>query len=210
MKIDLHVHSRHSTRPSQWFLQKLACPESFTEPRRLYDIAKARGMDMVTIADHNTINGALEIAHLPDAFISEEITSYFPEDRCKIHVLALDIDEAIHADIQKVRENVFELVAYLREKGITHVAAHPLDGVNDKLTVGHFEKMLLLFENFEINGTRDAFQNDILRAVLAGLSSEDIERLSVTHDLEPAFEAPWIKRLTGGSDDHSSLNIASM
>ncbi|MEF3698460.1 glycosyltransferase [Desulfolutivibrio sp.] len=210
MKIDLHVHSKHSTRPSQWFLQKLGCPESFTEPKRLYDIAKARGMDMVTIADHNTIGGALEIAHLPDAFISEEITSYFPEDRCKIHVLALDINEAIHADIQKVRENVFELVPYLREKGIVHVAAHPLYGVNDKLTVEHFEKMLLLFENFEINGTRDAFQNDILRAILAGLASEDIERLSVAHDLEPAFEAPWIKRLTGGSDDHSSLNIASM
>lgn len=210
MKIDLHVHSRHSTRPSQWFLQKLGCPESFTEPMRLYDIAKARGMDMVTIADHNTINGALEIAHLPDAFISEEITSYFPEDRCKIHVLALDIDEAIHADIQKVRENVFDLTAYLRQKGIVHVCAHPLYGVNDKLTVEHFEKMLLLFENFEINGTRDAFQNDILRAVLANLTSEDIQRLSVRHDLEPAFDAPWIKRLTGGSDDHSSLNIASM
>jgi len=210
MKIDLHVHSKHSTRPSQWFLQKLGCPESFTEPLRLYDIAKARGMDMVTIADHNTINGALEIAHLPDAFISEEITSYFPEDRCKIHVLALDIDEAIHADIQKVRENVFELVPYLREKGVVHVCAHPLYGVNDKLTVEHFEKMLLLFENFEINGTRDAFQNDILRAVLADLSSESMERLSIKHDLEPAFDAPWIKRLTGGSDDHSSLNIASM
>ncbi|MFZ5812033.1 MAG: glycosyltransferase [Thermodesulfobacteriota bacterium] len=210
MRIDLHVHSKHSTRPSQWFLQKLGCPESFTEPRRLYDIAKSRGMDMVTIADHNTINGALEIAHLPDAFISEEITSYFPEDRCKVHVLALCIDEAIHADIQKVRENVLELVPYLRGRGVTHVVAHPLYGVNDKLTVEHFEKMLLLFENFEINGTRDAFQNDILRAVLAGLTSEDIERLAVRHGIEPAFEAPWVKRLTGGSDDHSSLHIASM
>ncbi|QLA21048.1 glycosyltransferase [Desulfolutivibrio sulfoxidireducens] len=210
MRIDLHVHSKHSTRPSQWFLQKLGCPESFTEPVRLYDIAKSRGMDMVTIADHNTIHGALEIAHLPDAFISEEITSYFPEDRCKVHVLALDINESIHADIQKVRENVFELVPYLREKGVAHVVAHPLYGVNDRLTVGHFEKMLLLFENFEVNGTRDAFQNDILSAVLAGLTSEDMERLAVKHDLEPVFEAPWIKRLTGGSDDHSSLNIASM
>jgi hypothetical protein len=56
--------------------------------------------------------------------------------------------------------------------------------------VGHFEKMLLLFEHFEINGTRDAFQNDILRAVLAGLTSEDMERLAVRHGIEPAFEAP--------------------
>ena len=39
--IDLHVHSKHSTRPSQWLLQRMGCPESFTEPRRIYDIARA-------------------------------------------------------------------------------------------------------------------------------------------------------------------------
>jgi predicted metal-dependent phosphoesterase TrpH len=87
-KVDMHVHSRFSTRPSQWILQKIGCPESFTEPRRLYDIALKKGMDMVTVTDHNTIAGALEIAHLPNTFVSEEITTYFPEDRCKLHVLA--------------------------------------------------------------------------------------------------------------------------
>lgn len=123
MKIDIHVHSRHSTRPSQWFLQKLGCPESFTGPKRLYDIAKARGMDMVTITDHNTISGALEIAHLPDAFVSEEITTYFPEDGCKAHVLALDITEEHHREFQKLRDNIHDLVPYLRQQGITHVLA---------------------------------------------------------------------------------------
>ena len=91
MKIDPHVHSRHSTRPSQWVLQKIGCPESFTAPSAIYRIARERGMDMVTIADHNTIAGALEIAHLPDTFVSVEITTSFPEDGCKAHVLALDI-----------------------------------------------------------------------------------------------------------------------
>ena len=146
MKIDIHVHSKHSTRPSQWFLQKLGCPESFTEPRKLYEIAKSRGMSMVTITDHNTIAGALEIAHLPDAFVSEEITTYFPEDGCKAHVLALHITEAHHQDIQKIRENVYDLVDYLRRENIVHVLAHPLFGVNDKLTPWHFERMLLLFD----------------------------------------------------------------
>ena len=37
------------------------------------------------------IQGALEIADLPDTFVSEEITTYFPEDQCKLHVLALHI-----------------------------------------------------------------------------------------------------------------------
>jgi len=210
MKIDVHVHSKHSTRPSQWFLQKLGCPESFTEPKRLYDIAKQRGMSQVTITDHNTIAGSLEIAHLPDTFISEEITSYFPEDGCKAHVLALNITEAHHRDFQKLRENVYDLVPYLREQNITHVIAHPLFGVNDKLTPWHFERMLLLFSNFELNGTRDAFQNDILKDILNHLGPKDIELLAERHGIEPYGDTPWIKSITGGSDDHSSINIASM
>lgn len=93
MKIDLHVHSKYSKRPSEWILKKLGCPESFTDPLHLYRIAKKRGMSAVTITDHNAIDGCLEIAHLPDTFISEEVTTYFPEDGCKLHVLAYDVDE---------------------------------------------------------------------------------------------------------------------
>ena len=133
-KVDMHVHSKYSTRPSQWILQKIGCPESFTEPLELYNIAQDRGMDMVTITDHNTIAGCLEIAHLPGTFISEEITTYFPEDNCKLHVLAYDISEKQHDEVQKVRGNVYDLVPYLREQGIVHVLAHPLFAVNDRLT----------------------------------------------------------------------------
>ena len=209
-KVDMHVHSRFSTRPSQWILQKIGCPESFTEPRAVYDIARTRGMDMVTITDHNTIDGALEIAHLPNTFVSEEITTYFPEDRCKLHVLAYHITEAQHEEFQRCRENVFDLVAYLREQRIAHVLAHPLFAVNDRLTPAHFEKALLLFDVFEENGTRDARQNRTLRDILARLTPLDIERLANTHGIEPQGDAPWEKGLIGGSDDHSSLNIARM
>lgn len=104
MKVDLHVHSKFSKRPSQWILQKLGCPESFTEPLRVYRIAKEKGMSLVTLTDHNTISGSLEIAHLPDVFVSEEVTTYFPDDRCKAHVLVYNIDERTHEDLQKVRE----------------------------------------------------------------------------------------------------------
>lgn len=98
-RIDLHVHSRFSKRASQWVLQKIGCPESFTEPRQVYEIARKKGMDLVTITDHNTISGALEIAHLPGTFVSEEITTYFPDTGCKVHVLAYDITEERHRDI---------------------------------------------------------------------------------------------------------------
>ena len=79
MNIDLHVHSKYSVRPSQWILQKLGCPECFTEPAEVYRIARQKGMDLVTITDHNNISGSAEIAHLPGTFISEEVTTYFPE-----------------------------------------------------------------------------------------------------------------------------------
>ncbi len=208
MKIDLHVHSKFSTRPSQWVLQKIGCPESFTDPLRLRDIALERGMNLVTITDHNTIEGALEIAHLPDAFVSEEITTYFPEDGCKIHVLAFDISEAQHRDIQRARASVFDLVDYLRREGIVHGVAHPLYSTNDRMNADHFEQLLLLFKNFELNGARDESQNRVLQGILSLLGPQDIDRLANKHGIPPGFSEPWRKILTGGSDDHSSLNIA--
>ena len=207
MKIDGHVHSKYSKRPHFWVLQKLGCHECYTEPAAIYQIAKKRGMSRVTITDHNTIEGALEIAHLPDTFISEEITAYFPEDQCKVHVLAYNIDERQHADIQKARENIFDLVSYLHGEEITHSLAHPLWSVNNRLTLDHFEQMLLLFKNFELNGARESQINDFLKAVLSVLSRKDIEFLMEKHNIIPLSPDPWKKNLTGGSDDHSSLNI---
>lgn len=208
MKADLHVHSKYSKRPSQWILQKINCPESFTEPLQLYEIAKKRGMSLVTITDHNTIAGALELAHLPDTFLSEEVTTYFPEDGCKIHVLVYNIREEHHREIQKIRENIFDLIHYLQQENIFHVLAHPLFAVNGRLSADHFEKLLLLFKNFELNGARDESQNQFLQCFLSQLAPEDIRSLTEKHGIEPAFPEPWKKNLTGGSDDHSSLNIA--
>jgi predicted metal-dependent phosphoesterase TrpH len=190
LKVDLHVHSKMSDRPSQWVLQKISCPESFTSPLALYKNARQRGMDLVTITDHNTISGILEITHLPDTFISEEVTTYFPEDNCKVHVLALDITEAQHREITRLRKNVYELTDYFRKAGIIHVLAHPLFDLNHKLSVSHFEKMLLLFTHFELNGARDEYQNRILSSIINSLEEKKIEELADKHGIEPAGIRP--------------------
>jgi glycosyltransferase involved in cell wall biosynthesis len=208
MKADLHVHSRFSMRPSEWILKKLNCPESFTKPMDLYRIAKERGMDLVTITDHNCIDGCLELAHRKDFFISEEVTTYFPDDQCKLHVVVYNIDEEQHRDIAAVRRNVFDLVRYLNEHNIFHSLAHPLYSVNGKLKIEHFEKCLLLFRYFEINGARLEEQNQILSHVLRGLTPDLMNELADKHNLQPSHDFPWEKGLTGGSDDHSGLTIA--
>jgi glycosyltransferase involved in cell wall biosynthesis len=207
-KADLHVHSSFSNKPTYWALRKFNCPESFTAPDFIYKTAKKAGMDYVTITDHNTISGALEIAHLPDTFISMEATAYFPEDGCKVHVVVLDIDEAIFQDVMHLRKNIYELIPYLSREKITHFIAHPLYAQNEKLTADHLEKMLLLFQAFEVrNGSRAPRFNKFIERVIDGLTPEKINHLADKHNLEPLGDHPWFKAKVGGSDDHSGLFI---
>src|SRR5688572_19061414 len=115
-RVDLHVHSRWSDRPAEWLLRRLGAAESYTPPLEVYRRCRERGMDFVTVSDHNVIGGALEIAHLPGAFVSCEVTTYFPEDGCKLHVLVWGIDEALHRQIDEARRSVYELRVLLRER----------------------------------------------------------------------------------------------
>lgn len=60
--IDLHVHSRYSGMADDWLLGQLGVQECYTKPSEVYEIAKRKGMDFVTLTDHDTIDGALELA----------------------------------------------------------------------------------------------------------------------------------------------------
>lgn len=207
---DVHVHSKYSDRPSEWILRRLGAPESFVEPAEVYARAKARGMDFVTISDHNRIEGALDIAHLPGTFLSSEITTYFPDDGCKLHCLVLGVSEEQFATIQELRENVYEFRDYLLEQRIVYSLAHPLFRVNDKLTPDHLEKILLLFNRFEaMNGTRDPRACEMWNVILRHLTPEFIEDLAHRHGIAPVGPEPWVKQFTAGSDDHSGMYIAA-
>ncbi|MDK9716578.1 MAG: glycosyltransferase [Trichlorobacter sp.] len=208
-KVDLHVHSSYSNKPTYWAMRKFNCPESYTSPRQLYQIALARGMDYVTITDHNAIGGALEIAHLPNAFISAEITTHFPENGCKVHLVVLHISEAQFSQIMALRKNVYELTTYLNQERIAHFLAHPLYAQNDKLTVEIIEKCLLLFSVFEIrNGCRASRFNSFTTTLVGTLTQSLIERLADKHNLAPLGDEPHRKGVVGGSDDHGGLFIA--
>ena len=208
-KADLHVHSSHSNKPTYWAMRKFNVPESYTSPHYLYRIARERGMAFVTITDHNAISGALEIAHLPNSFISSEITAHFPENGCKVHVVVLHISENQFNDIMHLRKNVHELVEYLHHHGIAHFMAHPLYAQNDKLTPDIMEKCLLLFTTFEIkNGCRAHRFNGFAKRLVSSLNESVITRLADKHNLRPYGATPWTKGIVGGSDDHGGLFIA--
>ncbi|URA09073.1 glycosyltransferase [Thermospira aquatica] len=207
-KVDLHVHSRYSERPSMWFLNKIGAKESYTDPFTLYRLMKERGMDFVTITDHNRIDGAeLLVERYPgDCFISVEATTYFPEDGCKAHLLVYGITREQFHKIQMLRENIYHLRDYLVEQNLPHSLAHATYAVNGRLTPDHLEKFLLLFNVFEgINGARLGYFNQQWMDILRRLTPEHLAQLEKKHGIHPVGKEPWIKGLTGGSDDHGGI-----
>src|ERR1700674_1380073 len=188
---DLHIHSRFSARSEEWLFRRFDFPDSYTDPRDLYRLLRERGMDFVTITDHDTIDGNLEIATLDHTFISEEVTTYFPHDPCKLHLLVWGISEAQHSEIAALRENIYELQSYLQKATISHSVAHPLYSINGKLEASHLERLILLFKHFEgINGLRDALLSELARELFSTLTPQKIQEMGDPHDLPPNPPGP--------------------
>src|SRR5438270_6366614 len=209
-KCDLHIHSRFSARSEEWLFRRLDFPDSYSDPRQLHQQLIERGIDFVTITDHDTIDGCLQIQDLPNTFISEQVTTYFPQDPCKIHILVWGITEKQHTDLTIVRDNIFSLQRYLQGGKIPHAVAHPLYSVNGKLEASHLERLILLFKHFEgRNGLRDALLSELAIKLLGGLTPAKIDEFANRHDLAPTHTEPWKKILVGGSDDHGGKFMAS-
>lgn len=207
-KADLHVHSKYSDQPVNWLLKKSGCSECFIEPTEIYKISRKNGMTCCTITDHNEIRGCLEILKYPNTFISCEVTAKFPEDDCKIHVLAYDITEQQYYDMMKIRHNIYDFREYLVENKIFHSVAHPFYSINNLLSQEHFEKLLLLFNTFELNGCRCVEQNSILKLLLNSLTPEIIDGFAEKYNIKPIGQAHK-KTYTAGSDDHTGIKTAS-
>src|SRR5216117_2676075 len=202
-KCDLHIHSRHSARSEEWLFRRFDFPDSYSDPKQLYEQLRKRGMDYVTITDHDSIDGCLEIAQLPRTFISEQVTTYFPNDPCKLHLLVWGISEQQHREIEATRDNIFELQRYLQTTQIAHAVAHPLYSINGKLEAGHLEQLILLFKHFEgINGLRDALLSDLAQTLFKQLTPDKIDEFANGHNLAATHTEPWKKGFVGGSDDH--------
>jgi len=226
-RVDFHIHSYASNVTDYYASNSLAIPESYSDPLENYRLLKARGMDLVTLTDHNSIDGVRVMldAGLPDVFISAEMTTTFPEDGCNIHVTAANISEEEFSEIDRLRPNVYEMVAYLdqriREEAgapdgrrIAYFMTHPLMSTQNRpygregaLSLWHIERALLMFECLEIrNGTRARSCNDLTAHLLASLDEKRILELSEKHGLAPKGEGPWRKAVVAGSDDHSGIN----
>src|SRR5262245_3934126 len=207
-RCDLHVHSVYSTDSGNFALRKARLGESYTSPDRVYETCLRRGMTLVTITDHNTIEGALRIAERPNTFISEEVTTRFPEDDVPLHVLVWNLTEDDHRDLQAHRHSVYELVDFLDDRSLPHALAHPLYRMGPPLTRAHVEKLLLLFGAWEVrNGGRPACSNVVAAALRDAPSLAELDTLSERHGIE--IRRNGAIGVCAGSDDHGALDIAT-
>jgi predicted metal-dependent phosphoesterase TrpH len=93
IRVDLHCHSSASSEAGEAMLGAINCPESFSEPSEVYAQARRRGMDFVTVTDHDCTSGVQRLLPDPRVLVGEELTCFFPEDRCKMHVLVWGITQ---------------------------------------------------------------------------------------------------------------------
>jgi predicted metal-dependent phosphoesterase TrpH len=196
MRADLHVHSYHSGYAGH--LRFLRARDCYSEPEAVYRAAKARGMDLVTITDHDSIDGCLEFLDrhpdAPDFFVSEEIECLFPGLPLKVHIGAYGINERIHREIQPLRANVFEVATYLRDEQIFFTLNHLFFFLRRQLSFTEYVDALLpLFPGFEVrNGTMLRQHNELIEAIVGERRSAGMAAVAV-----------------GGSDAHTLAGVGT-
>lgn len=164
-RADLHVHTCHSrVTGTMRFLRSRDC---YSDPFAVYAVAKRRGMDIVTFTDHDSIDGCLEfLSRHPDAtdfLVGEEVSCHVPDTGLQVHLGVYGTDEAIHADLQPLRGNVFEVMAYLGTRGVFFAVNHPFFFFRHQLPLADYLRLVAAAPAVEArNGTMLARHNTLV------------------------------------------------
>lgn len=180
MRCDLHVHTVHSGMCTVPMLSRV-CLESYNEPHALYAAAKSRGMDLVTVTDHDSIDAVEELRRYPDFFLSEEVTCHMPSGT-EMHAGVYGITERDHIELQRRRDDVESLLAYAVEQRLFVTVNHVYSSLTGKRTDDDFEIFAREFHGVEvING----------------------QMLKISNQMAAQFAKRFGKTCVGGSDSHS-------
>jgi predicted metal-dependent phosphoesterase TrpH len=163
------------------------CRESYNDPREVYETLKRRGMDLVTVTDHDSIDAAQALRHHPDFFLSEEVTCTTPSGT-EIHVGVYGIEEPDHVELQRRRKDVPALAAYLHEKRVFFSINHVFSSLTGRRTDLDFLLFEELFPAVETLNGQIPEANNSAAAVLA---------------------RDWRKAVVGGSDGHTLAALGS-
>jgi predicted metal-dependent phosphoesterase TrpH len=162
------------------------CLESYNEPVALYERLKQRGMDLVTVTDHDSIDAAEQLRRYPDFFLSEEVTCTMPSGT-EMHAGVYGIDEHDHIELQRRRHDVESLLAYAEERRLFVTVNHIYSGLTGRRTDDDFA---VFAHNFH------------------GVETRNGQILGHANRLAADFARRFNKPVVGGSDSHTLGGVA--
>jgi len=118
-------------------LLKAICRECYSEPEAVYQTLRRMGMDLVTVSDHDSIDAAETLRRHEDFFVSEEVTCRMPSGN-ELHVGVYDLTEAQHVEIQRRRNDLPRLVAYLNEQQLFYSVNHAFSALTGRRSLEDF------------------------------------------------------------------------
>jgi len=186
VRCDLHVHTIHSgmcTLP----LLKTICRECYSEPEAVYQTLRRGGMDLVTVSDHDSIGAAEALSRHADFFVSEEVTCRMPSGN-ELHVGVYDLTERQHAEVQRRRNDLPRLVAYLNEQQLFHSVNHAFSALTGRRSLEDLVWFEGAFPGVEVRNGHVPERTNRLAERMAGHSG----RVKL-----------------GGSDAHTLLSLGS-
>jgi predicted metal-dependent phosphoesterase TrpH len=186
MKCDLHVHSLHSGTLPVAILRHFFL-ESYSAPRDVYSTLRARGMDLVTLTDHDSISGAEELRRYPDFFVSEEVTCTMPSGT-QAHVGVYDITERQHIEINRRRNDMVRLLAYLSEQRLFFTVTHVFSS---------------------LTGRRDADDYEWFSGYFPAVEARNGQMLTSANQHAAEFAWKRCKTQVAGSDAHALASVGT-
>jgi len=130
MRCDLHVHTIASGMFTAPVLDRI-CRESYNDPCEVYNLLKKRGMSIVTLTDHDSIEAAEWLRSRPDFFVSEEVTVRMPSGT-EMHLGVYGLTERDHLEVQRRRSDFISLLMYLTERKLFFSANHIFSGLTGR------------------------------------------------------------------------------
>jgi predicted metal-dependent phosphoesterase TrpH len=203
LRADLHVHTWHSGYNHDLpFLKSRDC---YADPLAVYQAAKRRGMDLVAITDHDSIDGGLELlSRLPDGrdvILGEEVSCWLPvpgasgkNARVEVHFGTWGMTETAHREIQPLRGNAVDVAGYLRDTGIFFAFNHPFHFYRGQLPLATYLELVDLAPAIETrNGAMLPAHNQLAvalassrgRVVVGGSDAHTLRRVGTTWTAAP-------------------------
>lgn len=165
MRLDTHVHTEHTRRRVRGRLGR-SVPACGTTAERAYATARAVGMDLVTLTDRDTIDGALRLAGLPGVVVGCEVTAVFPEDGVHVRLNVFGLDAPAHREIQRLRHDIRRLLPCLRALGLFTSLSHVARPVCGPFSAVHLLALLPWMDAVETrNGALTAAQNRVAHSL---------------------------------------------